>query len=217
MGILTVLQSHQFVTAEKIAGKFEISVRTVYRDIKALGEIGIPVSFENNKGYFIVRGYFLPPVAFTTEEANALVLTASLAERFGDKSIARHSSQALQKIRAVLRSPDREWVENLDNRIRVLNPGPHPPSYLLEIQKSISTNTILHINYTDKKQNRTSRELEPIGMIYYTDQWHLVAWCWTRNDYRDFIVKQISGLKNTSETFRKINHITVDEYIRSWN
>ncbi|MEQ9415647.1 MAG: HTH domain-containing protein, partial [Cyclobacteriaceae bacterium] len=60
VGILTVLQSRKYSTAEKIAEKFDISVRTVYRDIKALGEIGIPVSFENNKGYFIVSGYFLP-------------------------------------------------------------------------------------------------------------------------------------------------------------
>lgn len=216
MGVLVQLQSHRYVTAEKIADKFGISVRTVYRDIKALGEIGIPVSFEPNKGYFIVHGYFLPPVSFTTDEANALVLVVSLAERFADKSISAHSNDALQKIRAVLRSSEKERTEVLSDKIRVLNPGPEPPEFLAEIQKSLSSGTILHINYTDLKKERTSREIEPIGVIHYTEKWHLIAWCWIRKGYRDFIVNQINSLVNTSEPFRKTDHITIDDHIRSW-
>ena len=81
-GILTLLQSKKYVPAEKIAERFGISVRTVYRDIKALGEQGIPVSFEQHRGYFIVQGYFLPPVSFSTEEANALLLVQSMVSGF---------------------------------------------------------------------------------------------------------------------------------------
>ena len=217
VGILTMLQSRRYVTADKLAERFEISVRTVYRDIRALGEIGIPVSFENNKGYFIVQGFFLPPVSFTSEEANALLLVASLADRFTDRSIAKHSALALYKVRAVLRGADKEKSELLDDRIRVLNPKPESFDYLAEIQKAISSNTIIDLDYTDLQKQRTQREIEPIGMIYYTDQWHLVAWCWLRNDYRDFIVKQINSLKNTTKLFRKTDHITIDEHIRSWN
>ena len=78
-GILTLLQSKKYVTAERIAEKFDISVRTVYRDVKALGEQGVPVSFEQHKGYFIVQGYFLPPVAFNSDEAHALLLMRELS------------------------------------------------------------------------------------------------------------------------------------------
>src|SRR5437868_8761376 len=99
-GILTLLQSKKYVTAEKIADKFGISVRTVYRDIKAMGEQGIPVSFEQNKGYFIVQGYFVPPVSFSCEEASALLLMESLVSGFADKSIQTHYSSALNKIKA---------------------------------------------------------------------------------------------------------------------
>ena len=109
------------MTAEKLSTKFGISIRTVYRDIRALDEIGIPVSFENPKGYFIVEGYFLPPVSFTAEEGNALVLLASLSHRFGDASVARHTSLALEKIRAVLRSKEKENSTLLADRIRVLD------------------------------------------------------------------------------------------------
>lgn len=135
MGVLTTLQSRRYTTAEKLSEKFGISVRSVYRDIRALEEIGIPVSFANNKGYFLVEGYFLPPVSFTAEEGNALILLASLAERFGDKSVAKHTSLALDKIRAVLRSREKDRSSELANRIRVLDPDPRPKpfAYLAEI------------------------------------------------------------------------------------
>ncbi len=218
MGIVTTLQSNKFVTAEKICKKFNISVRTVYRDVRALDEIGVPVSFENGKGYFIVDGYFLPPVTFTPGEANALVLLASLAGRFGDGSVVKNTTTALDKIRSVLRSGDKDRAKALVDRIRVLDPSPpaRPADFLAEIQSAIATNTILRMEYTDAQKRLTSREVEPIGMIYYTDRWHLIAWCWMRNDYRDFIVKNINTLKTTAQPFRKSDHITVDEHIRSW-
>src|SRR5262245_30576982 len=90
LGVLTLLQSKKYVTAEKIAEKFHTSVRTVYRDVKALTELGIPVSFEAQRGYFVVQGYFLPPVSFSTEEANALLLSESLVYGFADRSIQTH-------------------------------------------------------------------------------------------------------------------------------
>jgi len=219
MGIVTTLQSRRYVTAEKLSAKFGISIRTVYRDIRALDELGIPVSFEQAKGYFIVEGYFLPPVSFSQEEGNALVLLASLADRFGDASVAKHTAQALEKIRAVLRANEKEKSSHLADRIRVLNPNPAPKTFdfLADIQKAIAATTTVIIEYMDAKQQKTVREVEPIGMIYYTDQWHLIAWCWMRNDYRDFIVKQIATIKLTGKPFRKADHISLDDHISSWN
>ncbi len=216
-GILTMLQSRKYVSAEKISDRFGISVRTVYRDIRALGEIGIPVSFENNKGYFIVDGYFLPPVSFTSDEANALILLSSLASRFGDESVARNAENALEKVRTVLKSREKESASQLRDRIRVISPVYQKPvDYLADVQKAISDNTILYLEYTDLKKQKTKREVEPIGMIYYTDQWHLIAWCWLRNDYRDFIVRQIDVLHPTQRPFKKTDHITIDDHIKTW-
>lgn len=219
VGILTMLQSRRYTSAEKLSEKFGISIRTVYRDIRALDEVGIPVSFENGKGYYILQGYFLPPVSFTAEEANALVLVASLADRFGDRSIVKHSEFALQKIRAVLHSADKERAEQLTGSIKVLHPDGKTIksfSYLAAIQRAITDRLILRIDYTDLKQQQTNREIEPIGLIYYTDQWHLIAWCWKRKDYRDFIVKSINALHTTEEPFRKNDHISVDEHMLTW-
>jgi len=218
-GILTMLQSRKYVPAEKISDRFGISVRTVYRDIRALGEIGIPVSFENTKGYFIVDGYFLPPVTFTADEANAMILRSTLASRFADASVVRNTENAMEKIRTVLKSRDKESASQLRDRIRVMQPNSindKPIDYLSDIQKAISNNNILCLEYTDLKNQKTTREVEPIGIIYYTDTWHLIAWCWLRSDYRDFIVKQIDMLHLTQNSFRKKDHITLDEHIATW-
>src|SRR6478672_1915917 len=151
LGILTLIQSKKYVPAEKIAEKYSISIRTVYRDIKALTELGIPVSFEPAKGYFVVQGYFLPPVSFTTEEANALLLSQSLVMGFADKSIQSHYATALNKVKTILRSGEKEKLEVLDNSIFMQM---HPNlalnmEYMSPLQNAISARTVIELNYTD--------------------------------------------------------------------
>ena len=138
-GILTLLQSKKYVQAETIATKFDISIRTVYRDVKALTEQGIPVSFEQHRGYFIVPGYFLPPISFTSEQAAALLLMETMVHGFADKSIQLHYSAALQKIKAVLRSPEKEKLEILSQTMKFQLPGcvKNDYEYLSVIQTAI--------------------------------------------------------------------------------
>ncbi|MEO6611878.1 MAG: YafY family protein [Chitinophagaceae bacterium] len=217
LGILTLLQSKKYVTAEKIAGKFSISIRTVYRDIKALVELGIPVSFESPRGYFVVQGYFLPPVSFSSEEANALLLTESLVYGFADKSIQNHYSNALNKIKAVMRSTQKENLDKLTGSIRLQM---HPNltldfEYMSLLQNSIVAKTILEIEYKDNKEQVTSRQLEPVGLIFYAFNWHLIGWCHTRKDYRDFKIARITRLRDTCLPFQKTSHIELSEYMKS--
>lgn len=216
VGVLTQLQSRRYVTAERLAEKFGISVRTVYRDIRSLDEIGIPVSFENHKGYFIVPGYFLPPVTFTSDEANALVLLSSLSDQFTDQSITPHSASAIDKVRAVLNAKEKAYADELSERIVVISTTARRNAYLSDIQQSISRRIRLKIEYLDGKERATRREIEPIGLIYYSNQWHMIAWCWLRVDYRDFIVGKIQKLSLTGVAFRKQDHISVEKHIQSW-
>jgi predicted DNA-binding transcriptional regulator YafY len=147
LGILTFLQSRKYTPAEKIAEKFDISIRTVYRDIKALGEQGIPVSFEQQRGYHILADYFLPPVSFNNEEANALLLMETLVYGFTDKSIQQHYSSALQKVKAVLKTKEKERLEALTENMRLQLPScfKFDFSYLSQIQQAISEKKILRI------------------------------------------------------------------------
>jgi predicted DNA-binding transcriptional regulator YafY len=214
--ILTLLQSRKYVTAEKIAEKFGISVRTVYRDVKAICESGIPVSFEQHKGYFIVPGYFLPPVSFSSEEANALLLMETMVGGFADESIRKHYSTALNKIKAVLRAPEKEKLEILNSKTRFQLPSRmrNDHEYLSVIQETIANRQQLEMDYQKKDSDSSTRRLvEPIGLIFYAFSWHVIGWCHTREEYRDFRVDRIRRIKNTREAFTKKDHIELNDYM----
>ena len=216
-GIMTLLQSKRYVPAEKIAAKFDISIRTVYRDIKALVEQGIPVSFEPAKGYFIVQGYFLPPVAFNSDEANALLLMEPIVHAFTDKSIHTHYSNALNKVKAILRFSQKEKLEQLRQNIKLQLPPclNNDYEYLSLIQQTISAKTILIFDYKNNKEEVSRRQTEPIGLIFYAMSWHVIAWCHLRNDYRDFKVSRILTITYSGMLFQKTDHIEVNDYMKS--
>lgn len=216
LGMLTHLQSKKYVPAEKLAEKFNISVRTVYRDIKALTELGIPVSFEQYKGYFIVAGYFLPPVAFSADEANALLLMGKLVAGFGDRSIEKHYSNALLKIKTVLRSTQKDVMETLDEHIVFQFPEKYTPNfeYLTVIQNAIAEKKVLKMVYKNQKEETSTREIEPIGLVFYAFFWHVIAWCSLRGEYRDFKVSRIQQLHMTLSPFSGNGRLSIQEYMQ---
>lgn len=211
------LQSRKYATAEAIAEKFGTSVRTVYRDIKALGESGVPVSFDAGRGYFLVPGHFLPPVAFSTEEAAALLLMEGFTKMAADKSIGALYSSALTKVRAVLRAAQKDTVEALAARTVVRWPAcmTHDFEYLATLQSSIAEEKIVELQYTNKAGEESRRRVEPIGLIFYAMNWHIVGWCHKRAEYRDFRVSRIVGMRCTGEAFTK-EHMGIGEYIKDW-
>jgi predicted DNA-binding transcriptional regulator YafY len=216
LGILTLLQSKKFIPAPVIAAKYHISVRTVYRDMKALTELGIPVSFEAPKGYFIVQGYFLPPVSFSTEEANALLLIEVLVNGFTDASTKKYYSTALDKIKAVLKGHQKDKLELLNEKIRLQKPACFNLNfeYLPVLQNAIGNNTIIEIEYRNNKEETSIRKAEPIGLIFYAFNWHVIGWCHSRHTYRDFRVSRIIKLTDTGLPFRKKKHIELNEYMK---
>src|SRR4051812_37780918 len=121
--ILIQLQSKRLVKAQDIADKFSISLRTVYRDIRALEEAGVPVIGEAGIGYRLMDGYKLPPVMFNEDEASALLTAGKLMQSMSDKNSSKHYISALDKIKAVLRLPEKDHLEEIDNHIAVVS---HP-------------------------------------------------------------------------------------------
>jgi len=212
--IVTLLQSKKFVTGEEIADRFEMSVRTVYRDIKAISESGIPVSFNPNKGYFIVPGYFTPPVSFSIEEANALLLSQTLVGGFTDQTIQQDFSSAMTKIRSVLRQIDKEKLSILESGIKMQLPRRLDAEfdYLSRIQRAITEQVQVNIGYENLKQEVSTRLVEPIGLVFYAFSWHMIAYCHLRKDYRDFKITRIKSIQLTQESFKVKKHIPLGEY-----
>lgn len=215
-GIMTQLQSKRYLPAEKIAQRFNISVRTVYRDIKALNEQGVPISFEPLKGYFIVNGFFVPPVAFTSDEANSLLLMESVVYAFTDKSVQKHYSNAVEKIKAVLKYSQKEKLEKLNKQIKLQLPPcfQNDYEYLSVLQEAISAMAIITFDYKNTKNEISQRKVEPIGLIFYAMGWHLIGWCYLREDYRDFKVSRILQLQVSSLPFQKTDHVSVNDYMK---
>ncbi|HLZ16941.1 MAG TPA: YafY family protein [Cyclobacteriaceae bacterium] len=218
--ILIQLQSKKIVKAEEIAGRFEISLRTVYRDVKALMEAGVPIGSEAGTGYFIVDGYHLPPVMFSQDEASAMMMAGKLVERMTDLSVRTAFDGALLKIKAVLNETQKDHLESLQDHIEVLRPHMNLPAqsgnHLTDLQKAVATRQVIHLDYFSSQQNeQTQREIEPIGLFYYSAAWHLIAWCRLRQGYRDFRCDRIRELRATGETFRPGSISTLQEYFNS--
>lgn len=207
--ILIQLQSKRIVKAQDIAERFNVSLRTVYRDIRTLEEAGIPLVGETGIGYSIMDGYRLPPVMFTLEEATAFLTAEKLVEKLTDASTDESYKSAMYKIKAVLRSSEKDYLETMDNHIEVLD-NPYIPkernanNSLQSILKSISGKHVLTINYfANHSQENTSRNIEPVGIFYSGSNWHVLAFCQLRNDYRDFRIDRISQIISTPLPFKK--------------
>ncbi len=216
--ILIQLQSRRVVKASDIAERFGMSLRTVYRDIKTLEEAGIPLIGEAGVGYSIMDGYRLPPVMFTREEATAFLTAEKLMERLTDPLSDENYKSAMYKIRSVLRMAEKDFLENIDGHIEViksrrtsnakldLNP-------LQIILKGIGERNVLSIHYfAARTQQKTERCIEPVGVFYQDNYWHLIGWCRLREDYRDFRLDRISNISLTGERFRTL-HPNLNEYI----
>lgn len=201
--ILIQLQSKRVVTAREIAERFDISLRTVYRDINTLQESGVPIGSQNGTGYFIVDGYSLPPVMITEEEANALIVSEKLILNQGDISLKKDFSSLLFKIKSVLKRFEKDNVSRLENRISAsIKEEKMESSSLSIIQKAITNTLVVSISYHSfYKDEITQREIEPLG-LYFTDKaWVVVAYCRLRKEIREFRLDRIAELKTTSETF----------------
>ena len=216
-GITTLLQARRYTSAEQLAEQFGISVRTVYRDIKALGEQGIPISFEAQRGYFLVQGFFLPPVTFSAEEANALLLLETLGATLADHSIGRHVATALQKVKAVLRPPDQDRLAQLASGLKLHLPEYQEGTteYLAPMQSAIANRHVLELTYRDKASQLSQRRVEPIGLVFYNFTWHLVGWCQLRQAYREFRVSRVQQLTATTQAFTQEAPLSLADYIAS--
>lgn len=218
--ILVQLQGKKIVKAQEIADRYNLSLRTVYRDVKALMEAGVPIGSEAGTGYYIVDGYHLPPVMFNRSEAAALLTGEKLMEKHSDRSNQQQFSNAMQKIRAVLRGSDKDFLESLDDNIAVLR-SPRvstdeqfPNRFLTDIQDGVARQRVLSMEYYSFHSDSVSRrEIEPIGIFHMNSSWHLIGYCRLRNDYRDFRADRIKNLHLTDQVFDKSKRMSLQEYI----
>lgn len=217
--ILIQLQSKRVITAQEMADRFDVSLRTIYRDIRALEEGGVPIGAEAGIGYFLSEGYHLPPIMFTREEASALLMAGKIFEKHSDKNLQTHYKDALYKIKAVLDMDKKEALDDLEEKISIDPFGwqfrDHSANLMVsKIQSILPYRKLAKITYhASYSGESTERVVEPIGLCYYSNQWHLIAFCQLRNDYRDFRTDRIEKFAVTSGRFNKTDHLSLQLYL----
>lgn len=214
--ILIQLQTKQLITATTLADKFKVSVRTIYRDIRALEQSGVPILTEEGKGYSLMEGYRIPPVTFTETEANALITAEQFVLKNKDASFVKEYTAAIDKIKSVLRYTTKEHANLLSSRIAISQNNTHDrtSNYLANLQLALTNFNIAKIEYQKPDDGESSvRMVEPFALLSTQENWLLVAWCQLRKGFRLFRLDRIRKLEVRNEKFEP-HKLTLQEYFQ---
>ena len=215
IALLTILQTKRIVNATDLATRFNISKRTVYRDIRLLEEAGVPVFTEEGKGFSLVEGYKVPPLLFTESEAAAIITVEKFVADNNDESLVNNYRNATDKIKAVLRYTEKDKMNLLSERVKVYSNDQEKPmsSHLTELQQALTDYKLIRVRYCALKEDQiTERIVEPFALFYAANKWLLLAFCRLRNDYRFFRIDRFLSFQILSEKFEP-HKMTISQYL----
>ncbi len=203
--ILTQLQSRPVVRAQDLAQKFEVSIRTIYRDIKTLENAGIPIIGEAGSGYSLMEGYKLPPVMFTKDEVLSFIAAEKLMQKFLHESLGSHYRSAMEKVRSVLKFSDRNLIGNIEKQIDIYDYQPKTEDPIKNvipvILESIAEKKQLLMEYKTADHKVSVRTVEAVGVFFEFNFWYIMAFCTLRNDFRQFRIDRILQISITGHPF----------------
>jgi predicted DNA-binding transcriptional regulator YafY len=214
--IVQRLRRRGVTTAAQLAEALEVSPRTIYRDVADLVASGVPVLGEAGVGYALPRGYDLPPLMFTEEEIEALVLGARAVRSWGDPALARAADDALAKIENAL--PER--LRHLVPESALFALGFHVSSRvrngLGELRGAIRDRQKVRMRYADGAGVQSLRTVWPLGLFYWGTRWSLGAWCELRQDFRNFRLDRVSSLELMDERYPVAPGRTIADLIQHY-
>ncbi len=217
VAILIQLQSKKIVKAQELANRFEVSLRTIYRDIRTLEASGVPIYSEAGVGYAIMDGYRLPPVMFTREEASSFIAAEKLMQKFTDKTLGNHYASAMYKLKAVLRSDDKDWVSSIESSILMQSSeklfNDKSPNTLATLFESIAEKAQVFLSYEAFNSDEiTERTIEPVGVFHDNNNWYVLGYCHLRKDYRQFRADRIHKIIKTEISFT-LEHNSLETFL----
>lgn len=216
VAILIQLQSRRIVKAQDLADRFQVSLRTIYRDIRTLEASGVPIASEAGVGYSIMEGYRLPPVMFTREEAGSFVAAEKLMQKFTDKSLGAYYESAMFKLKSVLRGKEKDWVAALESQV-MIDPAQKLfneaiPNALEILFESIAEKKQVYLKYQSlEADNPSERNIEPVGLFHENNYWYVLGYCHVRKAYRQFRTDRILRIQRTDELFT-LEHGSIDDH-----
>ena len=190
------------VTAERLADTLQVSIRTIYRDVDTLRELGAVIEGEAGFGFTLIEDASLPPLAFEDDELEAIVLGLRDVAVIGDPSLATAAQSALAKITA--RVPDRQ-AHRLDHAVLDALRYTRPPTPTIDVallRKATWDEFQVIFDYADARGVQSRREVWPLGIVYHEASSVLLAWCLLRADYRHFRLDRMENLEISTKSFR---------------
>jgi predicted DNA-binding transcriptional regulator YafY len=206
--ILIRLQARSLVRGKDLAEEFEVGLRTIYRDMEALAESGVPLRAEAGVGYALERGWKLPPLSLDADEASALCLACAVAGPAEGAETRAAMRSAMAKVRAVLPQALRDYVERLDLAVEAF-PGAgdsSAPGVLGSLRDAIASGRTLRLRYRSASGQESEREVEPLGLFREPKGWRLLAWCRLRGEYRQFFASRVISAEVLGESFDRSRH-----------
>lgn len=217
LAIILELQRHKRRRAEDLAATFEVSKRTIYRDIQALSESGVPIVSEMGLGYALVEGYFLPPVSLTVDEAYMLMLGSAFTAQNFDAQYRAAAQSAQRKIAAIMTEQQREEVNYLQTNIRFLwestLDSAQEQDDLRQLRRAVMERKTVHLTYhkrydSEDDDTLSVREVDPYGLHHHGGAWYLVGYCHLRQDLRYFRLSRIAQFTLLNKTFTRLTNPT---------
>ncbi len=211
LAIILELQRKKVVRAGDLAATFEVTKRSIYRDIQAISEAGVPLVAVPGRGYSIMEGYFLPPLSFSQDEAMMLILGAEFVGTRFDSQYRKAATEARGKIEAVLRPSLRAEVDSLRENIQFVSFESGQSATLIEHLRLVRTAIIEKRSITFKYQKRWStkekepktRTVDPYALLHLGSNWMLAGYCHLRHDIRSFRLNRMTGLIMTNRSFER--------------
>ncbi len=211
--IIQNLHSKRAITAYELANRLEVSERTIYRDMQDLSLSGIPITGETGVGYRLLKGFQLPPLMFTEEEIEALLLGARMVRAWTDKNLATAANQALQKIEHVVPEKLKPQLERNDMMVPDFPMEGQASDQLITIRRAIRQQKKVNIKYTRADGEHSSRCIHPLGLFYWGKVWTVVGWCELREDFRNFRLDRMTDCKPSNKHFEIIEGRTLQDYL----
>lgn len=201
-------------TASWLAARLEVSLRTVYRDVADLQAQGVPIEGEAGIGYRLGRGFDLPPLMFTPDEARAMVVATRMAQQWLDPVLALAASDAMSRVLSVLPETLRTDVESIPMLVPPFGLDIAVGRTLQVLREATQTRTVLEMDYHDANNQSSTRAVHPLGCFFWGKVWTLAAWCEYRKNFRSFRVDRIAALRLLTRRFEYVPGQTLADFLR---
>jgi len=213
--IVQILRARRVTTASYLAERLEVSERTIYRDMRDLVRSGIPVMGEAGVGYALPRQFDLPPLMFTEDEIEALVLGARIVRSWADPELARAARDALDKIENVLPPRLRDRVEQTALFALNFQRSESTSAVLAQLRVAVRDRCRVRLDYTRGDGVSSERVVRPLCLSFVPPIWMLTGWCELRGDFRNFRIDRVAALEVLEDTFEDEPGRTLKDFLRT--